>query len=111
MSSLYSQYINELTNNIHVIETEYGFVTYSYDNPNCVYIREIFIIKKYRNDKLASKLADMVVIEAKKHNCNILYGSVVPSNNNSTISLQVLLGYGMALDSSSNNFIVFKKEI
>ena len=76
-----------------------------------VYIVDLYILPDFRREHVASFLADSIVEEAKLKGCNKLLGSVVPSNKNSTTSLKVLLGYGMVLESSSNDFIVFRKDI
>jgi len=108
--SLYAQYIKEKTND-QCIESDKGFCTYRYLNENQVYIVDIFVLPKYRNSKEASKMADLVVAEAKAKGCKELLGTVVPSSKNSTASLKVLLGYGMSLNSSTNDLIVFKKDL
>lgn len=108
--SLYSDYIKERTNR-SMIETDDGFVIYFYPNPQTVYIEDIYVVPSKRKSHLASEMADLVVKEAKEKGCNVLIGSVAPSAKNSTASVKVLLAYGMELDSSQNDFIVFKKGI
>ena len=108
--SLYAEYLKEKTSD-QIIENEKGFITYRYVDEKTVYIIDLFILPDFRRDHVASLLADSIVEEAKKKGCTKLLGSVVPSNKNSNTSLKVLLGYGMVLESSSNDFIVFKKEI
>lgn len=108
--SLYAQYIKENRND-ECIESDKGFCTYRYLNADQVYIVDIYVLPEHRKSKEASNLADLVTIEAKSKGCKVLLGSVVPSAKNSTASLKVLLGYGMSLDSASNDFIVFKKDI
>lgn len=108
--SHYADYLREKTNDF-IVETEKGFATYRYINENTVYIVELYIVPEFRKETLASAIADSIVYEAKNKGCTKLLGSVVPSNKNSTMSVKVLLAYGMTLESSSNDFIVFKKEI
>lgn len=110
MSSLYASYLSERTND-KIIETLEGFVTYRYINTKTVYIVDIYTCPECRGAGVASRFADKVVVEAKAKGCTELIGTVVPSAKNSTISLKVLIGYGMTLDSSSQDLIVFKKEI
>lgn len=110
MDSLYKQYLEEKTTD-KIIESDKGFITYRYVDEKTVYIIDLFILPELRRDHVASFLADSIVEEAKLKGCTKLLGSVVPSNKNSTQSLNVLLGYGMVLESSSNNFIVFRKDI
>lgn len=109
--SLYAQYLKERTDDF-IIENGAGFVTYRYMNEGkAVYIVDIYIVPELRKSGAAAGLADRVVEEAKAKGATELLGSVVPSTKNSTVSLRVLLGYGMTLVSSTNDFIVFKKEI
>ncbi len=109
--SLYAQYLRERTDD-KIIENGAGFVTYRYMNEGkTVYIVDIFVKEELRKSGAASLLADEVVEEAQSLGATELLGSVVPSTKNSTISLKVLLGYGMQLASSSNDFVVFRKGI
>jgi hypothetical protein len=108
--SLYKQYIEERTNK-SVIETEIGFVTYSYPNPTSVYIEDIYIVPDDRRLYNASDLANLVIAEAKSKGCTRALGSVVPSARNSTESLKAVLGYGFRLDSSTQDFILLSKDI
>lgn len=109
--SMYADYLKERTKDL-IVETASGFATYRYlDDDKTVYIVDIFVIPEDRKSKAASLMADGIVKVAKERGCTKLIGSVVPSTNNSTTSMKVLLGYGMVLDSAANDFIIFKKEI
>lgn len=108
--SLYSNYIFEKTDKT-IIETEKGFITYSFTDGKTCYIQDIYILPDFRKSNEATKLADRVTEIAKKYGCTKLIGSVIPSAKNSTDSVKVLLAYGMSLDSSTNDFILFSKEI
>lgn len=109
--SLYADYLKERTDD-KIIETENGFCTYRYINDGkSVYIIDIYTIPELRQTNYASSLANEVVMEAKANGCTELLGTVVPSTKNSTVSLKVLMGYGMTLYSANQNLIVFRKEI
>lgn len=108
--SLYSEYIQEKTVK-SIIETDIGFITYGFPDPQTVYIEDLYIIPNARKSNNASDLADKVAAAAKERGCSRMLGSVVPSTKNSTDSLKVLLAYGMRLVSSSNDFILFSKEL
>lgn len=108
--SLYADYLKERLGD-DIIELEWGFVTYRFPDQHTVYIVDLYIEKKSRKQGLAQLLADQVCDLAKKRGCTRLIGSVVPSANGSTNSMRVLLDYGMIPDSSTNDFILFKKEI
>lgn len=96
--------------NISYIEEEHGFATYKIIGQD-VYLQDIWVEKDFRQTKLASEMADKIVKIAKQKQCKRLIGSVVPSANNSTTSLKVLLGYGFKLFKSQDNFILFEKLI
>jgi len=111
--SLYADYLKEKESKL-VYETEKGFVVYEYRHDETqinVYISTIYVVPEFRKMNYAGQMADEVVKEAKSRGCRLLYGSVIPSAIDSTISVKVLLGYGMTLDSSTQDFILFRKEI
>lgn len=110
MDSMYAQYLKEKTND-QILETEEGFATYRFLNEKQVYIVDLYVHPDFRKTKVASAMADVIVEAAKLRGCTELLGTVVPSTKNSTDSLRVLLGYGMRLDSSAENLIIFKKDI
>jgi GNAT superfamily N-acetyltransferase len=94
-----------------IVESAHGFATYHFTEEGGCYIEDIYITPEMRKDKNASLLADSITEIAKERGCTHLIGSVVPSANNSTISLKVLLGYGFTLVSSDKDLIWFRKEI
>jgi GNAT superfamily N-acetyltransferase len=108
--SFYGKYIHEHRGD-EIIENEYGFATFRYLDDETVYIVDLYIDSDFRQSKHASAIADKVVETARVRGCTKLLGTVTPSAKNSTTSLKVLLGYGMILKSSSNDLIIFEKEI
>lgn len=109
--SHYAKYIAEKTDD-KIIENMSGFATYRYLNDGkSVYIVDIYVVPKERSKGKASLFADIIAKEAKEKGAIEMLGSVVPSNKSSTTSLKVLLAYGFELKSSSNDFIVFRKEL
>lgn len=108
--SLYADYVQELMGN-HVVESPDGFATYRFTDEHTVYIMDIYIVPSARNRGLSKDVADQIVEIAKKRGCTRLLGSVIPSAKGSTESVKVLLAYGMVLDSSTTDFIVFRKDI
>jgi len=107
--SLYREYLKEYTDK-EVIETEKGFATYSFTNDS-VYIQDIYVSPNFRQSSAASEMADGIALLAKERGIKTMLGSVIPTGNNSTTSLKVLLAYGFRLDSCTNNFILFKKDL
>lgn len=108
-SSLYAEYIKERENK-HIVENERGFATYVFIDKG-VYIQDIYVRSDFRHSGEAAALADQIANIAKEKGYNKMYGSVVPTANNSTSSLKVLLAYGFQLDSSTNNIVYLVKEI
>lgn len=114
MESLYSQYIKERTFD-SILETSEGFATYRFVHTTggnkAVYIVDIYTVPELRNSGVAKRFADEIVKEAKEKGCNELFGTVVPSTKNSTISMKVLIAYGMTVSGTGNDVVVFRKEI
>lgn len=108
--SLFKEYLEERTNK-EVLETDTGFAVFSFPNPQTIYIEDIYTQKDKRCTYHATILANKIVNIAKERGCTEMWGSVVPTANNSTISLKVLLAYGFKLKSSTDNFILMTKEI
>jgi predicted GNAT family acetyltransferase len=110
MSSMYAKYLTERTND-QILETNQGFATYRILPDQTVYIVDIFVETAFRKSGLAAEIADEIAKLAKKAGCTKMLGSVVPSTKGSTTSMAVLLGYGMKLQSSTNDFILFEKDL
>lgn len=110
MSSLYAEYLQERTDD-QILENDKGFITWRYLNAKQVYIVDIFVRKKFRNQDIASKLADYVCSIAKNLGYKEVLGTVCPSAKGSNYSLRVLWGYGMSLCSADKDIIVMKKEL
>jgi len=107
--SLYAEYLHEKTD-IKMLESPNAFATYVFTDKGC-WIKDIYVKPEFRKTKMASDLADMISEIARAQGAKTLLGSVVPSAKNSNDSLKVLLAYGMILDSATNDFILFRKDI
>lgn len=108
--SMYANYLKEKTSDL-ILETDKGFATYRYMDEKTVYIVDLYVLPDFRQSKTASVIADTICNEARQKGCTKMLGSVVPSSKNSTLSLKVLLGYGMTLESATQDFIVFRKDL
>lgn len=106
--SLYANYIRERLGD-EILETEQGFVIYRYTDPSTVYLVDLYVLPDFRKSGVAKDLADRVADVARARGCSSMLGSVVPSARASADSIRVLLAYGMVPDSSTNDFILFKK--
>lgn len=108
---MHAKYIEERMGD-SIIETDKGYITYRYLNDGkTVYIVDLYVLPEYRQDKVASGLADFVADLAKDKGAVEMFGTVDPRAKNPTDNLKVLLGYGMTLVSSSNEMILFRKDI
>lgn len=107
--SLFGEYINELAGK-SIIESEKGFATF-YEIPTGMYIEDIYVRQEFRNEAVASQMANEITQVAREKGIKKLIGSVKPSNKNSTTSLKVLLAYGFKLDSACIDGIILTKEI
>jgi GNAT superfamily N-acetyltransferase len=108
--SLYSEYVQERLGDC-ILETELGFATYRFPDPNTVYIVDLYVIPEARKQGVARDIADSIMKIAMARGCTKMIGSVVPSARGSTESLKTLLAYGMILDSGVNDFIILRKDL
>lgn len=107
---MYADYLKERLGD-GLVETPHGFATYRFTDEKSCYIVDIYVDPAHRKKGIAGDLADHITEIAKARGCTRLLGSVVPSSHGSTDSVRVLLAYGMRLDSSANDFILFRKDI
>lgn len=107
--SKFSAYLKE-REDTELLEVKEGYATYKILGKECL-IRDIYVIPEYRRRHAASKIADKICEIAKSKGCSILTGTVCPQANNATTSLNVLIGYGMRLHSSTPSLIYFIKEL
>jgi len=108
--SLYARYLDERTDD-KIIETLRGFASYRRLPNNQMYIVDIYVLPEYRNTGVAASLANMICEKAKEVGCTELIGTVNPSCKKATESIMVLIAYGMKVSASTENCIIFKKEI
>lgn len=110
--SLYAEYISERTDDKIIEIDDVGFITYRHIlDKKTTYIIDLYIRPEFRKGKMASNLADQITEEAKSLGHTKLLGSVIPSNKNSDTSIKILHAYGMKLQSCTENFIIFEKEL
>lgn len=109
--SLYADYLKERTYD-EIVEFDYGFATYRYiDEGKSVYIVDIYVTPEAREKGYAAKMADQIAAIAKERGCTSMVGTVAPSAKGSSISLEVLMSYGMRLQSAANDCIIMRKDI
>jgi GNAT superfamily N-acetyltransferase len=109
--SLYARYLTERTQD-KMLETAHGFAIYRMlPDQKAVYIVDLYVDPDFRKAGNAAQIANEIAKIAKKEGFIKMFGSVVPSANGSTTSIKVLLAYGMRLQSSVQDFIIFEKDI
>ena len=112
--SMWFDYQRERFPDFKVIERPYGFATYHYmtiGDTNGVYIEDLYIVPGERNKDWASVLSIEIQHIAREAGMTHLFGSVATEAEGATASLKVLLAHGMTLLSSTNDTILFYKEI
>lgn len=107
---MYAEYVRERLGD-EIIETNSGFATYRFTDPRTVYLVDLYVRPDFRKLGVARDLGDRVMAIGKERGCTKMLGSVVPSAKGAADSMRVLLAFGMTPDSSTNDFILFKKEI
>jgi ribosomal protein S18 acetylase RimI-like enzyme len=107
--SNYGLYISE-REGFNIVESDKGFATYKITGDEC-YIRDIYVRPEFRDENIASEMADKIAIIAKEKNCTHLSGSVDTNANGATISIKVLLAYGFKVLRNSFSMILFVKEL
>ncbi len=107
--TLFSLYLKE-RQGLDVLESENGFVTYKFRNPDC-YIQDIYVLPEKRKEGVAASMADQVAELAKSKGYRILTGSVDCRANGAESSEKILLAYGMKPYVTEGNLTYFLKEI
>lgn len=107
--SKYLDYLKERLN-VESIETEEGFVTYSFSE-DLVYIQDIYVVPHLRKSNIAKTLADKVVEIAKERGITKVLGSVALNTSSRDDSIKVLHAYGMKISHYDNHIIYFIKEV
>ncbi len=108
--SLYADYVKERLGD-EIIESKSGFATYRFTDDKTVYLVDLYVSPDFRKMGVARDMANLVGEIAKKRGCIKMIGSVVPSAKGSAQSMKVLLAYGMVPDSSTNDFVLFRKDL
>lgn len=106
---MYRDYLKERLGDV-LLERDEGFATYRFIG-DAVYIVDIYVRPDFRRTMVASNMADEIAEIAKEKGCKEMIGTVSSMSKNPTDSIKVLLGYGMKFFSSTNEGLIFKKEI
>jgi predicted GNAT family acetyltransferase len=110
MTSLYGQYIKE-REGFDIVETEYGFATYTSVDEQTIYLRDIFIVAEKRRSGLATELSTKVAEIAKELGKNKILGSICIDAKGVTTSMAALLGDKFKFSHANGNMLYFVKDI
>lgn len=108
--SLYAEYIAEREGR-HILENEYGFMTYIFLPENVCFITDAYVVPEYRKHGLARHFLDNIIVDAKEHGCTKLLATVCIQTNNATDSLKTVLAGGFELKASNNTMIYLERSI
>ena len=111
---MYFDYIREREPELQILERAEGFALYKavdLDGERMVYIQDIYVKPEYRKKAIASEMSQEIQDKAKAEGIGYILGTVVPSAEGSTASIQVLLSHGMSLSHSTDDLIYFYKEL
>ncbi len=108
--SLYSDYLTERTDD-GILELTQGFATYRYLPDNIIYVLDVFVAKDFRKTGLAKTMIDRIAEESKAKGFKKMVTTVVPSYRGAARSIKVILDYGFIPQSSSDNLIIFGKDL
>lgn len=109
MPSLYAQYAKERLGQ-ETVESEKGFATYEINGDEC-YIVDIYVVPSERRSGEASRLADRITEIALAKGCKVLTGTVYTRARGATASIKTLLAYGFEFASSTDDALIFLKEL
>lgn len=109
MKSHYAQYLEELSP-CQMYEDDKGFFIYSITDKE-FYVKEVFVQKEFRQQGVAKDYDQKAIEMAKEFGCDYIKGSVIPTANNSTISLKMQLALGYELLYCDGLTIYLKKEL
>jgi GNAT superfamily N-acetyltransferase len=108
---MFDAYANERGFGARMIYVEgVGFATYHLNDEEC-YIEDIYVVPEKRKAGEASALANYISQIAKENGAKYLTGTVIPSSLTATNTTKAMFAYGFKVHSSSENKIVFMKEI
>lgn len=104
------EYFKELKG-LEMYEEEHGFILFRIQD-QYVYIHDMYIKPEMRQKNIAKTMADKLLKTAQEHfGCTHLMADIQPSNKTATMSMKVLLAYGMTIREANHDEIILVKEI
>lgn len=107
--SHYADYVRE-REGLGVLENDDGFVTFSIMG-SIITIHDMYVRPEARRARKASKMADELCAEAKRHGAVRLVAYVDTTTRNADDSEKALRGYGMRAWGVVGSRVMFVKEI
>lgn len=96
----YYRYLKDTVHNVFV-----GEIAYHYDKQRNIYICDIIIKAKFRNQGFGSKGIQLLCEEAKKNGIKVLYDDIAANNT----SYHLFLKSGFSIDFQNNEIVMVKK--
>lgn len=107
---MYTQWLKEYKNK-GTLESEHGFIIYSYISENVIYLEDIYIKPESRNQKHSLALANRLTEIAKEKNVIQLVTSLCPTDKYFERSYANTIAYGFKISHVHNNLIILKKDL
>ena len=108
--TLYADWLKEYKNK-ETLESEHGFIIYSYISENIIYLEDMYIKPESRNQKHSLVLANKLIEIAKQNNVVQLITSLCPTDKCFQRSYDNTIAYGFKISHVHNNLIILKKDV
>jgi len=105
--SLWADYINEC-GILHIIEKDYGFITYHLDSPKVV-INDCYIAPEFRKNRKASALVDEVCAFGREYGCEYISCLVHKESLCADDTIVGLQRYGFVMQKEDESYKIFNK--
>ena len=107
--SLWAEYSLERAN-IETIENDVSFLTYKIELSEC-FIQDAYVQPGARNIGIGAEMIKKLETIARERGCKFVTCFVCPGALHADVSLKAVIGVGFKLFGSSENVIIFKKEL
>lgn len=108
-STLYFDFLVERLD-AGIIESEYGFLTYTTNEKEC-FIRDMFVVKAMRRDGIGRAMVQALEDRVKKSGCKILTANVFKYDKGHANTLTAAFAAGFEIISANNDTIFIGKKI
>ncbi len=108
--SLYAEFIKEHEDFETLEYPDIGFASYRISGQEC-YIKNIFITKVHRSQKISYKMQEDITSIAKEKGCTYLLGTVCPYSRSATFSMAGLIKDGFKFHRYDSSLMYFTKQL